>query len=64
MFCLCPSPNKEHFVVVGGVAVQLRANHQYLDFSLDTSHKNWHRYWFYVGNHAPELPEFPSLDMS
>jgi hypothetical protein len=33
----------------------LRCRHQYLDCPLKTSHKNWHKCWFYVGNHEPKL---------
>lgn len=53
LFFLCPRPNKEKPVVVGGVGVQLRATCLYLDCPFKTSWKTWHMKWFYIDNHTP-----------
>lgn len=45
-------------MVVGGLGVSLHISHKYLDSPLNTSHKNYHKCWFYVRNHASKLPEF------
>jgi hypothetical protein len=45
-----PSPSKEEQLVVRCAGVQLRVNHHYLDYSLKSPDKTWHKCCFYVGN--------------
>jgi hypothetical protein len=44
--------------VIGGVDIQSRPHHDFLDLPLNTSLKGWHKSWLYCENHEPSLPPF------
>jgi hypothetical protein len=45
--------------IVGGVGIQLRqqVGDRYLSYKFPSNIPGWKSYWFYIGNHVPQLPE-------
>ena len=58
LFCVKPQSSKSNLFVIGGASIQLRksALNQYLEYRF-TTYLKWKVQWFYIANHAPQLPE-------
>jgi hypothetical protein len=57
-FLLKYQPSVDKWKVIGGVGLQTCPHSGFLDLSMKTSHKGWHKSWFYCENHEPSLPPF------
>jgi hypothetical protein len=59
LFCVKPQPTLKNLSVVGGTGIQLRqqAGDKYLSYKFPSNLLRWENHWFYVENHAPQLPE-------
>jgi hypothetical protein len=52
-------PTSKNPSIVGGAGIQLRqqARDRYLFYKFPSNIPGWKSHWFYIGNHAPQLPE-------
>jgi hypothetical protein len=52
------SPPRKIFPLRGGAGIQLRqqAGDKYLSYKFPSNLPRWKNYWFYIENHAPQLP--------
>jgi hypothetical protein len=59
LFRVKPQPTSKNPSVVGGASIQLRqqAGDKYLSYKFPSNIPGWKNHWFYIENHAPELPE-------
>jgi hypothetical protein len=57
-FLLKYQPSVDNRKVIDGVGVQTHPRSGFLDLSMKTSLKGWHKSWFYCKNHEPSLPPF------
>jgi hypothetical protein len=59
LFRVKPQPTSKNPSVVGGAGVQLRqqAGDKYLTYKFPSNIPGWKNHWFYIENHAPQLPE-------
>jgi hypothetical protein len=59
LFRVKPQPTSKNPSIVGGTGIQLRqhAGDKYLSYKFPSNIPGWKNYWFYIGNHAPQLPE-------
>jgi hypothetical protein len=57
-FLLKYQPSSDKLKVIGGVGLQTSPHNGFLDLSIKTSLKGWHKSWFYCENHEPSLPPF------
>jgi hypothetical protein len=57
-FFLKYQPSAANQKVIGGVGLQTCPRASFLDLSLKTSLRGWHRAWFYCENHEPSLAPF------
>jgi hypothetical protein len=54
-----PQPTTKNLSVVGGAGIQLRqqASDRYLSYKFPSNIPGWKNHWFYIKNHALQLPE-------
>jgi hypothetical protein len=59
LFRVKPQPASKNPSVAGGVGIQLRqqAGDKYLAYKFPSNILGWKNHWFYIENHAPQLPE-------
>jgi hypothetical protein len=59
LFRVKPQPTAKNLSVVGGTGIQLRqqAGDRYLSYKFSSNIPGWKNHWFYIENHAPQLPE-------
>jgi hypothetical protein len=59
LFRVKPQPTTKNPSIVGGAGIQLRqqAGDRYISYKFPSNIPGWKRHWFYIGNHAPQLPE-------
>jgi hypothetical protein len=59
LFHLKAQPNDKDLYEVGGAGLQLRQGMEkkYIFYKFLSSLSGWRERWFYIGNHAPSLPE-------
>jgi hypothetical protein len=59
LFRVKPQPTTKNLSVVGGTGIQLRqqASNRYLSYKFPSNIPGWKNHWFYIENHAPQLPE-------
>jgi hypothetical protein len=59
LFRVKPHPTAKNLSVVGGAGIQLRqqAGDRYLSYKFPSNIPGWKNHWFYIENHAPQLPE-------
>jgi hypothetical protein len=59
LFRVKPQPTSKNPSVVGGIGIQLRqqAGNKYLSYKFPSNIPGWKNHWFYIKNHAPQLPE-------
>jgi hypothetical protein len=59
LFHLKSQPNNKVSYKVGGAGLQLRQGMEkkYISQKFRSSLSGWREKWFYIGNHAPSLPE-------
>jgi hypothetical protein len=58
LFRVKPQPTMKKLAVVGGAGIQLRqqAGEKYLSYKFPSNLPGWKNQWFYIENHAPQLP--------
>jgi hypothetical protein len=58
LFRVKPQPTSKNLSVVGGASIQLRqqAGDKYLSYKFPSNLLGWKNHWFYIENHAPQLP--------
>jgi hypothetical protein len=58
LFHVKPQPTTKKLAVVGGAGIQLRqqAGEKYLSYKFPSNLPGWKNQWFYIENHAPQLP--------
>jgi hypothetical protein len=59
LFRIKPQPITKNLSVVGDAGIQLRqqASDRYLSYKFPSNIPRWKNHWFYIENHAPQLPE-------
>jgi hypothetical protein len=59
LFRVKPQPTSKNLSIVGGAVIQLRqqAGDRYLSYKFPNNIPRWKSHWFYIENHAPQLPE-------
>jgi hypothetical protein len=59
LFWVKPQPTTKNLSVVGGAGIQLRqqAGDRYLSYKFPSNIPGWKNHWFYIENHAPQLPK-------
>jgi hypothetical protein len=59
LFWVKPQPTSKNPSVVGGAGIQLRqqAGDRYISYKFPSNIPGWKSHWFYIGNHAPQLPK-------
>jgi hypothetical protein len=59
LFRVKPQPTSKNPSVVGAAGIQLRqrASNKYLTYKFPSIIPGWKNHWFYIENHAPQLPE-------
>jgi hypothetical protein len=59
LFHLRAQPSANKIELVGGACLQLRQgmDKMYIPYKFPSSLSSWKECWFYIGNHAPSLPE-------
>jgi hypothetical protein len=57
-FLLKYQPSVDKWKVISSVGLQTCPRSGFLDLSMKTSLKGWHKSWFYCENHEPSLPPF------
>jgi hypothetical protein len=59
LFRVKPQPTSKNPSIVGGTGIQLRqhAGEKYFSYKFPSNIAGWKNHWFYIGNHAPQLPE-------
>jgi hypothetical protein len=58
-FRVKPQPTSKNPSIVGGASIQLRqqAGDRYISYRFPSNISGWKSHWFYIGNHAPQLPK-------
>jgi hypothetical protein len=58
LFRIKPQPTTKNLSVAGGAGIQLRqqADDKYLSYKFPSNLPGWKNHWFYIENHAPQLP--------
>jgi hypothetical protein len=58
LFRVKPQPTSKHLSAIGGAGIQLRqqAGDKYLSYKFPFNLPGWKNHWFYIENHAPQLP--------
>jgi hypothetical protein len=58
LFRIKPQPSSKNLSVAGGAGIQLRqqAGDKYLSYKFPSNLPGWKNHWFYIENHAPQLP--------
>jgi hypothetical protein len=58
LFHIKPQPTSKNLSVAGGAGIQLRqqAGNKYLSYKFPSNLPGWKNHWFYIENHAPQLP--------
>jgi hypothetical protein len=59
LFRVKQQPTSKNLSIVGGAGIQLRqqAGDRYLSNKFPSNIPGWKNHWFYIENHAPQLPE-------
>jgi hypothetical protein len=59
LFRVKPQPTAKNPSIIGRAGIQLRqqAGDRYISYKFPSNIPGWKNYWFYIGNHTPELPE-------
>jgi hypothetical protein len=59
LFRVKPQPTAKNPSIVGGAGIQFRqqAGDRYISYKFPSNISGWKNHWFYIGNHAPQLPE-------
>jgi hypothetical protein len=59
LFRVKSQPTSKNPSVVGGAGIELRqrAGDKYLSYKFPSNIPGWKNHWFYIENHAPQLPE-------
>jgi hypothetical protein len=58
LFRMKPQPNAKNPSAIGGAGIQLRqhASDDYISYKFPSNVPGWKQQWFYIANHAPQLP--------
>jgi hypothetical protein len=58
LFRMKPQPTAKNPSVIGGAGIQLRqhASDKYISYKFPSNIPGWKQQWFYIANHAPQLP--------
>jgi hypothetical protein len=58
LFRVKPQPTSKNLSFIGGAGFQLRqqAGDAYLSYKFPSNLPGWKNHWFYIENHAPQLP--------
>jgi hypothetical protein len=58
LFHVKPQPTSKNLSVAGGAGIQLhqQAGDKYLSYKFPSNLLGWKNHWFYIENHAPQLP--------
>jgi hypothetical protein len=58
LFRVKPQPTSKNPSAIGGAGIQLRqhANEKYISYKFPSNIPGWKQQWFYIANHAPQLP--------
>jgi hypothetical protein len=58
LFRVKPQPTTKKLAVVGGAGIKLcqQAGEKYLSYKFPSNLPGWKNQWFYIENHAPQLP--------
>jgi hypothetical protein len=53
-----PQPTSKNPSLIGGADIQLRqhASEKYISYKFPSNVPRWKQQWFYIANHAPQLP--------